>query len=338
MQSERSARALAALLRSRNAFHSAIVASIDELGTFLMEQRAPIEQRAAQEATRLGVFGADRLDVGRFSLIVGATDLLEPARLDQLEHALRVLKSFAAQGDDLYRIVMRRGADLRDTIRDALSARGRAFNTAHQIEILRTGRAGLHVELEYGSLDFRHWTRAERNLAPPLVVEANGADVQVSGLAEYMDGAQKIVLIIDGATAPAPLSRLIAPHTFVMQTTDPNALDRLGAFDGPGIAAVVPDGCAVFAHDPSGGGTLAQRLIVEHLPQPVNRGVAGGSARQQAEEIAWLGELARLASLAASPVLAAGLGARPPADVAEVAPADQLAAWLLHQADLTVVE
>jgi hypothetical protein len=328
---DRSARALAVLARSRNTFHSAVVAAIDEMLVFLAEQRAPAERRVAQEAVRLGVFGADRIDVSRFSEIVVAADALDHARLDQLDHALRVLKSFAAQGDELYHVTMRRGADLRDTVRDALAVRGRAFNAAHQIEILRTGRAGLRVELEYGTLDFRHWTRAERLLAPPLVIDVNGADLQAAGLAEYMDGAQKIVLVVDGAAAPAPLARMIAPRTFVMQTPDVAALDRFTAFDGPGIAAVMPAGCAVFTHDPSAGATLGQRLSVQPLPQPSHRGVAGGSVRQQTEELAWLAELARSAALAPT-------APSEPPPAAATDPADRLAAWLLRQADLTAAE
>jgi hypothetical protein len=326
-------RALAALARSRNTFHTAVVAAVDEVSAFLAQQRAPAAERAGQEAVRLGAFGADRLDVERFSRIVDAGEVIDDARLRQLEHAVRVLRSFAAQGDELHRIVLRRGADLRDTVRDALAVRGRAFNTAHQIEILRTGRTGMHVELEYGTLDFRHWTRAERLLAPPLVVQLHGADLQPAGLSEYMDGAQKIVLVVDGPCAAAPLSRLIAPGTFVMQTTDAAAVDRLAAFDGPGIAAVVPQGCAAFTHDPSRGASLAQRLSIELLP-PAPARTAGVSARQQAEELTWLAELSRLA---AQPIAVSTASGSAAAAVA-VPPADHLAAWLLRQAELAPAE
>jgi hypothetical protein len=262
-------------------------------------------------------------------------EAMEPARLDALEHALRIMRSFAAQGEDLFRVRVRRGADLRDTVRDALSARGRAFNTAHQIELLRTGRTATPVELEYGTLDFRHWNRTERTLAPPLVVEVNGADVSAGALSEYLDGMQKLVLVIDGVVAPAPLARLIAPHTFVMQTTDAGAVARLAAFDGPGIVAVMPESAkvALFAHDPAAGAALAQRLTVDELPDRPKRAVAGGSARQQAEDLAWLAELR---ALAAAQTQAAGPAAAEAA--AAVTPADQLAAWLLQQAELPAVE
>jgi hypothetical protein len=335
MQSEdRTARALAALARPREVFRSAVVAAIEELHVFLAEQRAPAAQRMEQEAVRLGSFAAGHFDVARLSRVLGAVEALEPNRLDALDHALRILKGFAAQGDELYRVRVRRGADLRDTIRDALAARGRAFNTAHQIELLRTGRSTTPVELEYGTLDFRHWNRTERTLAPPLVVEVSGADVHVAALAEYLDGTQKIALLIDGAVAPAPLARLIAPHTFVMQTHDVAAIGRLANFDGPGIVAVMPETAAVarFTWDPSAGSAFAKRLQVEKLPERPKRAVAGGSARQQAEELAWLGQLAALAAAApAEP--AAGAAAE-----SAVTPADQLAAWLLRQSDLAAAE
>jgi hypothetical protein len=332
---DRSAQALTALARPREAFRSAVVAAIDEMNVFLAGQRAPAALRASQEAVRLGAFADGRIDVERFSGLVGAAETLDSARLDALDHALRVLKGFAAQDEELFHVRVRRGADLRDSIRDALATRGRAFNTAHQVDILRTGRAGLHVELEYGTLDFRHWTRAERLIAPPLVVEVHGADVHVAGLAEYLDGAQKIVLVIDGPVAPAVLARLIAPHTFVMQTADAAAVERLAGFAGPGIAAVLEDAatCALFVHDPSAGSGLAERLRIDALPEKPRRRSAGASQRQQAEELAWLTELSHLAAV----VAASAAGAEEDAGPA-VTPADQLAAWLLRQTDLSAAE
>jgi hypothetical protein len=338
MQSDdRSARALSALARPREMFRSAVIDAIEELTVYLAQQRAPAESRAEHESVRLGVFAAGHIDVERFSQLVSAGESLDPVRLDALEHALRILRGFAAQGDDLHRVTVRRGADLRDSLRDALATRGRAFNTAHHIEILRTGRTGARAELEYGTLDFRHWTRMERTVAPPLVAAVSGADVQAAGLAEYMDGGQKIVLIVDGPMAPAPLARLVAPAAFVMQTHDVSAIERLAAFDGPGIAAVVPDSplVALFTHDPTGGPVLSQRLSIERLPEAPRRGVAGGSVRQQVEELAWLAELARLAVPPAAATDAATDGQKP---VPAVTPADQLAAWLLSRTDLAIAE
>lgn len=329
MPSDHRTRAIEALEAPRQAFRAALVAAVEELTTLLAEQRAPAASRAGQEAVRLGAFAAGRIDVERFSSLVTATTLLEPHQVDVLEKALRILKGFAAQGDELFTLEVCRGTDLRDAVRDALAARGRAFNTAHQVEILRAGR-GVHVELEYGTMDFRSWTRRERMIAPPLVVEVNGADLQPAALAEYMDGAQKIVLLVDGRAAPAPLARLIAPSTFVMQTGDASDLRRLGAFPGPGVAAVFKDakGVALFTHDPAAGRRLAGRLQVTQMPDRPKGRVAGISAQAQAEELAWLMELQALATSAVS-------AGNAPADASAepgVTPADKLAAWLLSQA------
>jgi hypothetical protein len=328
---DRIAQALAAVQRPRDAFHSAVVAAIEEITAFLAAQRAPVEERAAQEAVRLGAFAAGRIDIDRFSRLLGETQAVDPLRLDGLEHALRVLRSFAQQRDDLVRVRVLPGADLRETVREALAIRGRAFSTAQQIEGLRTGRNGKRTSMQYGTLEFRHWTKAERLIAPPLIVEVAGVDLHAAGLADYLDGAQKIVLLADGPAPAAPLARLVAPHTFVMQTSDAAALARMADYDGPGVAAVLPDGAATFVHDPTRGASLAQRLEIGSLPSPPQRALAGFSVRQQAEDLAWLAELARLASSAQAEVPAA-------AEEPAVTSADQLAAWLLRQTDLSAVE
>jgi hypothetical protein len=326
---DRTTRVLDALSAPRQAFRAALVSAIDELNGVIAEQRAPVAARAGQEAVRLGAFAAGHIDADRFSSIVAAADLLEPAQLDQLAHALRILRSFAAQGDELFHMRVMRNADLRDAVRDALAARGRAFNTAHQVEILRAGR-GVEVELEYGTLDFRHWTRRERLIAPPLVVEINAADVQPAGLAEYLDGNVKVVLVIDGRPAPAPLARLIAPNTFVAQTPRIEDVARLAAYDGPGIVALVDEDADVahFIHDPARGSRLDERLEVQRLPTRPRGRVAGISVYRQAEELRWLEELKRCAELEA-----ANRSERDEAQQVQVTPADQLAAWLLRQGE-----
>ena len=320
---ERTRDALAVLARPRGLFESALIEAIDELNAFILEQREPTDNRAALEAGRLGAFAHDRIDVSRFAAVSGSSVSIDAARVERLEAALQQLRAYAAQHEGMYSLRVPPGADLRDAVRDGIAARGTIFNIAHQVQLLRTGAAG---QERHSALGFRQWSRLEKSIAPPLVVTVNGADVQASGLAEYMDGSQKIVLLVDGTAAPAPLVRLIAPRTFVLQTSDIAELQRFAAYDGPGIAAVLPDTCARFCHDPARGSTLAQRLDVSFLPDAPQRGTAGGSARQQAEEMAWLSELWQLArATAAAP--------QPPATDGDAAPADQLAAWLLNQTE-----
>jgi hypothetical protein len=321
---DRSRRALAALERPRAAFHSAVVAAVDELRALLASHRAPESERGEQEAARLGVFGAGRIDMQRFASVVAAPAAIDPARLERLEQALALLTEFAQRGDALYLASVPRGADLRNAVRSELAARGSVFRTAHEVELVRSGET-LGPPHGDTSLYFRHWRRSERDLAPPLVVHVEGPDLNPAGLADFMDGAQKIVLLVAGPAPAAPLARLIAPRTFVTQVGDPADLKRFGDYDGPGIAAVLPEGTARFTYDPSRGATLAQRLTVELLPESAPRAIAGGSLRQQNEELAWLAELAQLATATAPAVVEA-------VTEPEAAPADQLAGWLLRMA------
>jgi hypothetical protein len=109
-----------------------------------------------------------------------------------------VLKGFAAQGDELYRVRVRARARTCAT-RSATRwpSRGRAFSTAHQIEVLRTA-ATAAARSSSTARSTSATGPAERLLAPPLVVEVERRDLHAAGLAEYLDGAQKIVLVVDG--------------------------------------------------------------------------------------------------------------------------------------------
>jgi hypothetical protein len=331
---DRIARVLTALTKPRQRFEAALMDATAELRSLLDEQRAPVNERIAHEALRLGEFAAGHLDAARFNALIAEAEVIDPMRFAALEKALAVLTLFSMQGDRLFQLCVEEGNDLRDAVRDALTARGGVFDAAHHVERVRqvpapggsditAARSSAPPSAGSGTLPYRRWSRLERALAPPLLVEVRGADLYVTGLAEYLDGSQKIVLVVSGPTAPAPLARLIAPRTFVMQTTDPAALDRFGDFDGPGIAAVMPDGAATFLHDPSRGATLARRLEIGTLPEIPKPGAAAGTRGQQAEDLDWLRELAALAAAAAE----ANVGQAH--DDPAAAPADQLAGWLL---------
>jgi hypothetical protein len=317
---------LSALRGPRDAFDAAIVGAIDELRAFLADQRAPAHEHLTQETARLGSFAAGRIDAERFAAIVGRATAVSPPSLDRIAHVVDLLTSFRSQGDRLYRVCVDPGTDLRDTVRDALAVRGRLFNAGRHVELLR---AGGHVPELEEALSFSRWLKSERMLAPPLVVEVNGADLIADGLTEYLDGAVKIVLVVNGPAPVAPLARLIAPHTFVMQNADAATVSSLGEFAGAGIVAVLPDGCARFRHDPSRGSRLSQRLEIEPVPDALLLPTVGRyTARRQAEDVAWLRELAQLTDLAR---------VDEQTEVAqndECAPADQLAGWLLRGADL----
>ena len=324
MQSdERTAGVLAALRGPREVFDGALTSAIEELHAFLDEAGAPLSDHVAHETARLGPFAADRIDVDRFSALFGRASAIGPAGIDRIRRVHDLLVGYRSQGDNLYQVRMERGSDLRDTVRDALAARGRIFNAARHVELIR---AGGEINDPDDALCFTRWRRSERMLAPPLIVTVEGSDLVADGLAEYLDGAVRIVLLVNGAAPAAPLVRLIAPHTFVLQTTDPAAVAQLGAAAGPGIAAVLPEGSACFSHDPSRGARLSQRLQVSSLPAPATQPIGRYSVRRQHEDEAWLSELAQFADV---------LRVQPQVGTeSEPDPADQLAGWLLRTAQI----
>jgi hypothetical protein len=168
-------------------------------------------------------------------------------------------------------------------------------------------------------------------MAPPLVVAVDGRDLKAAGLADFMDGAQKIVLVVSGEATPVPLVRLITPGTFVAQTTNSIDLDRLANWDGPGIVAMVPDSAACFVHDPGRGTAASERLEITRLPEDRRRKPVGGvSVKQQSEELLQLKTLGAAQGAVEEPAVAVAAGS--------TNPVDKLAAWLLTQADLTDIE
>jgi hypothetical protein len=342
MQSEQLVRrALDALASPREAFRSAVVAAVDEIGARIAAQGVQPEERVERARHELGAFAGGRIDSARFASIFGASAVLDPGALTRLQRAHATLRRIAEQGDALLTVRVAPGADLYVAVTRALAEVGRAFGAARDVQLARSGRSvnGGGPDLEAG-FGFRGWNRAERQIAPPLVVEVDGGDAQVAGLAELMNGRQKIALVLRGAAPPAPLARLATPGVFVMQTGDAADLDLLAEVDGPAIAAVVPEGCARFFHRP-GPAEAHRRLEILHLPVGEPREAVGSfSPFQQAEELALLRSLATppAASAPAPAPPAAEAGGTPAGPAAEPAepadPAERLAAWLLRQADL----
>jgi len=135
--------------------------------------------------------------------------------------------------------------------------------------------------------------------------------------------------VVRGPCAPAPLARCVTAGTLVLQTTDGTGLDRVASFDGPAIAAMLPQGAAVFMHDPLGGREPWQRITVHHLPDAPKRAIGGLSAFQMGQDLSLLADLARTPFA----VPAAG-GAGTPAVGASDA-VDRIASWLITQSGLS---
>jgi hypothetical protein len=289
----RTRQALEALAAPRETFRSAVAVAVDQVGAYLAANRGPTNGRAERVAHELGDFAAGRLDAGRFAGLFGQGGTLEPLALARMERAYDMLKSVSEAGPELFVTHVAPGADLRTAVRRSLAEIGRAFGAARTVSLARRDRGPTEDPDAYaGGFGFRSWNRAERQIAPPLVVEVEGDDLQPGGLAEFLDGTQKIVLVVRGPAPAAALVRLITPGVFVMQTPDTADLARLAAIPGPGILALMPEDAARFTHLP-GDAPLGERLTLISLPDGEPR-VAVGShgVFQQAEELKLLRALA----------------------------------------------
>lgn len=324
-------RALDALAPRVDAYHSAVATAEEEIRTWVTQRRGASEYRAEQALVELGPFALGRIDAERFATLLLDVEELTPEAEAVMERAEQVLAEFAV-GRDFHVVSVPRGGDLRDAVKDALDHVGQVFGASRAVELARGGLFDPEQHNVFLSqLPFRKWNRAERQLAPPLVVEVVAEDLLPAGLGEFLDGAVKIVLVVEGPTPPAPLARLITPGTYVVQTTEPADLAALARSPHPGVGLLFDAERAEqarFVHDPDAGDAPWRRLTVGHLPaQPtVGRGRRAPT---------WLEELAHLEALARRPAAAAVEGLAPEAPDAEASPADQLAAWLLARTDLS---
>ena len=320
-------------------FQSALARAVEDVRGFLASHRAPAGDRAHEVAAQLGTFGSVRIDPARFAGLLAVQKTLDPERLHRVEKALSHLEALEARGEDLYRVRVQAGGDLRDTVALALARVGGAFGMIRVVASARDGSSDpLDPESFAEGFPVRLWGRTERRMAPPLVVEVDGADLAVGGLAEFLDGGLEVVFVVNGPAPPAPLAPLVSPGVFVVQTSDPADLAPAMVFDGPVVAALMPEGAARFVHDPGAGSSYQARLIVHELPDSDELAAVGTlTAFRQRQDLEHLEALATGGSATPGPATAAGqAGATPtPAD-AGVTPADRLAGWLLQQAELPV--
>lgn len=321
--------ALAALTQPIAEFRAIVDGAIAQADTFVAAQQASTMQRAERAATSLGQFGKGRIDAARFAALFPPVVAATPDALAALGRALMILRDVRKRGDALFVVDVPSGRRLGAALDDALAGIGRAFGAVVLAEYVRGGRYDASHERLLEAQPFRSWNKAERRFAPPLVVLVDGADLQAGALMDFTDGREKIVVVVRGASPPAPLARCVTPGTFVLQTVDGSGLDRVAAFNGPAVAAIVPEGAAVFMHDPAAGKEPWRRITVKHIPAAPKKAIGGQSAWQMAED------LRVVADLATTPfsVPVSGGGAAVPA-VGAADATDKIAAWLLGQAGL----
>lgn len=325
MQSdERIGAALSALRPQISLYRFAVSSTIERAGETLASESRPSQARVA-----LGNFAGGRIDPERFAMVSSASGPLDVISRAVVERATEVLESISRAGDEAFVVVVQPGESPAAAIRDRLATLGSAFGAAALVELVRrrTYDPAQHGLLFEG-YPFVKWTIAERKLAPPLVVQLDGRNLDPFDLAPLIDGTIRLVLLVDGQCAPAPLARLISPGAFVAQADDMKILERLTGFDGPAVVAIMNGNEARFVHDPRTGSAMWQRIDVTRVPDGQPRKSFGArSAWQQRDE------LAHLVACSAQPVL--------PSDTADALlaaigggmsdPAERLTAWLLDQ-------
>jgi hypothetical protein len=324
---DRITQALAALTAAKEGFTSSVAMSAEEVRGILERAKGAEENPQVKLAHELGPFAAGRIDLDRMAPFVSANSKLDGEKRARVQKAFETLVALKKAGDGLFHGKVEVDGYLRGTLLAALARAGTAFGAARSVEWALHGIAapeGVDDALE--SFPPNLWNRAEKGCAPPLVLEVEGADLKAASLGDLLEGSQKIVLVVNGPAAPAPLVRLITPGMTVIQTDDPVELAALSATPGPGIAALMPEGAAKFVHAP-GGKSLNERLTVSFLPEQEPKKALGSiSVFQQAEE------LRQLRALAASVQIPAAAEKETAPAGAEMDEAGQLAAWLIHQA------
>ncbi|MBI4881502.1 MAG: hypothetical protein HY812_17840 [Planctomycetes bacterium] len=329
MQSDdRVSRTLKELAGPISAFRSALASAVEDVRGILSTWRSAQSDSGEQRRAELGSFAAGRIDAERFATLLAVEEEVDAATVARLETIFDLLSDLADQKESVVRVKVATGGVLRDAVAGALARIGRAFGAARVVGLSRARRyeASLHQRF-VNEYPYFLWSSSERQIAPPLVVEVAGQDVRAEALAEFLDGRQKIVLVVSGKCPPAPLARLASPGVYVVQAAEPVELAGFTAYQGPGIAALVPESAALFTHVPRAEARSWDRLKIARLPQEdaVIR-LEGMSAAWQRECLRLLQELA-----AAPPAAAAGPSAPDRPASAQV---DRLAAWLLKRTDL----
>ena len=305
------------------AYQSRVAVVADRIAQFLAANHEA--GRGSLEADQLGDFAAGRIDMSRFGALWEERKALDQSERTVLAHAHDLLRDIATRPADYFITDLPPGARLATSLAHAFTDLGRCFGAMMIAEMVRTGRFRTEdFELLHGFPRYR-WTRAERDMSPPVIVSLEGADLWAGELAQYLDGNQKIVLIVRPPAPPAALVRLITPGTLVLQSCSVAGLEPVIAAEGPAVAALMPAGAAEFIHRP-GTAPAHERITISTKPAAARKGVEGWTTWQQQQE------LDQLSALATAPVIAQEKQSQPVSD-----PVDRLASWLLSHTDFSAV-
>ena len=275
-------------------FRSSLATTVGILRSSLAQVTGDSAKKQEMAEKSLGSFGAGRIDAQLFDKLAVNKATVAAGAGPVIERALDVMVELMDAGDSLNRVKLSEGQNLRCLMSRTLKNIGRAFGAAYAVEL---AKADMFDESEHaGMFDaylYKNWSPAQRALAPAIIIELANGSAQTTNLSEFVDGNQKVVLVYGEDCPPAPLARVISPGMFVLQTTDCLGLEDFLSYQGPGIAAVVPQDAARFAHDPRRGTTLSSRMAGVELPDAPNFKARGGlSLKQQQEDLAQLQALA----------------------------------------------
>jgi len=345
---------LDALAKTIDAFRSTLANTSEQIRLLISTRVESNGSTRDVARAELGEFAAGRIDPDRMAKLLSQ---VEPPTLGHGEvvgRALEVCRELLARRENLFCAAVGEGEDLRAAVGRALAEIGKAFAVTRIVELVAQGqyRDSEHATMLDGH-PFECWSRAERSVGFALVVKIAGRDMRAGGLADLLDHSFKLVLIVDGEAPPAPLVRLITPGVLVMQTVDAEELELIARFDGPGVVALMPDGTAQFRHDPAGGPTLADRMVITQLPEKKPYRLGRLSAFRQRQDLEQLEALMAVpgtstrssaptdaieapeaSPLSASPALEASVVA-PPAVASPTDAVEKLSVWLLEQTKQT---
>lgn len=248
--------ALAALAPGLDEFRSAVATADEEVRAWRAHHQAAVADPVGLLERQLGTFAAGRLDANRLAGLMAVEEAPDPLTGHLMDQAHDLFDSIMKGGRDAFHVRVLPGGDLRDAVRDALGELGRAFGMAHAVEKAQN-HAYKPDEDHYllHAYPFHRWSPLEKELAPPLVVELEGADLRAAGLVEFLDGWQKIVLVVRGKAPPASLARLVSPEVFVAQANAAEGVGLAGELakrEGTGIVAIfdADSGALPFIHRP----------------------------------------------------------------------------------------
>jgi hypothetical protein len=259
--------ALERLARPIGEFRSTVAGALSQAEAYLADQEPDAAKQVERLRQELGLFAEGRIDVGRFNAVAVQRPALSMAHRDRLQRAVDVLRDVLERGGTLH-VVDVPSAPATQAVEGAVAA-GRAFGAVLAIELLSGGGMSRRTTPARPA-GVPHGTKAERRFAPPLVVTVDMPTPHIGGLADFLDGREKLVLVVRGACPPAPLVRLITPGTMVLQTSDDSGLD-LVARRRDGDRRPRACRCGALPSRPAQDGSVAAADGRHMLPRPSTR-------------------------------------------------------------------